>query len=90
MEAEQPTIQKHVCGICLDEWLSEQEYLDHTCKTGFKPTDPEQMGEGFATIQEAALARGEERKTEEVHPAELAVAEPEVKQVVTQEAPIEK
>lgn len=49
------------CGQCENQYTSE-EYLDHTCeKTGFKPTEPEHLGERFAKVSEAALKRGEKR-----------------------------
>lgn len=68
--------QKHICGVCSDEWLTEEEYLAHVCPgTGFAPTEPEHQGPEFLAVQEAALARGEERREEEVHPAEAASTE---------------
>lgn len=67
--AAEPT--SHVCGQCNIAFDSEQGYLDHTCAaTGFTPTDPQHLGEDFALVQEEALARGEARKDEEIHPSE--------------------
>lgn len=67
---------KHVCGRCGDEWLTEQEYLEHVCpETNVTPQDPEHQGPEFAAVQAAAVARGAERVGEEVHPAEAAQAE---------------
>jgi hypothetical protein len=54
-------IDKHVCGTCHDEFLSEDEYLDHVCPvTGFTPRDPDHHGPEFANVQKAALERGME------------------------------
>ena len=54
---------KEVCSKCEVGFATEQEYLDHVCpKTGFKPTQPEHLGEQFKKISEAALKRGEDRK----------------------------
>lgn len=58
--------QKHICGKCGEQFDSEEEYCNHECKeTGFKPTDIEHQGEEFKAVSEAALKRGEERKSEE-------------------------
>jgi DNA-directed RNA polymerase subunit RPC12/RpoP len=55
--------QKHICGKCGQEFTAEEEYLEHTCsETGFTPQEPENLGEEFKTISEAALKRGEARK----------------------------
>lgn len=55
--------KNHVCGQCGEGFDTEKQYLEHKCaKTGFKPTEPENLGEGFAKISEAAIKRGEERK----------------------------
>jgi len=54
----EPAVQKHVCGVCNDEWLTEEEYLNHTCTTGFTPAQPEHLGPEFAEVQKAALERG--------------------------------
>lgn len=52
-------VQKHVCGRCNDEWLTEAEYLAHNCTaTGFNPTQAEHLGPEFAEVQKAALQRG--------------------------------
>ena len=57
--------QIHKCGKCGGEFATDQEYLDHECpETGFKPTDPENLGEEFKAVQEAALKRGAEKKEE--------------------------
>lgn len=53
------TTIKHICGRCSDEWLTEQEYLAHTCPTtGFNPTEPDHQGPEFVEVQKAALSRG--------------------------------
>lgn len=55
---------KHICGVCNDEWLTEAEYLNHTCSTGFTPAQPEHLINSttpdFAEISQAAVARGAE------------------------------
>ncbi len=58
--------QQHVCGQCKNVFVSEEAYCEHKCEsTGFSPTEPEHHGERFEKIQEAAIARGEERKEKE-------------------------
>ena len=53
---------QHICGQCQKGFETEKKYLEHNCDvTGFKPTDPRHLGEGFAKISEAALKRGNER-----------------------------
>lgn len=48
------------------EFSSEESYVAHECEaTGVTPADPEHQGPEFVAIQEAALARGEERKAAE-------------------------
>lgn len=52
-----PVVQR--CGVCNDEWLTEQEYLNHVCpQTGFTPQQSEHLGPEFTAIQAAALQRG--------------------------------
>lgn len=56
-QEEQPEV--HVCGQCEAKFDTAEQYLDHTCnRTGFQPTDPRHLGEDFAKVSEAALARG--------------------------------
>ncbi len=56
----------HVCGQCRKEFETEEQYLEHTCeKTGFNPTQPENLGEEFALISKAAIDRGAARKIDE-------------------------
>ncbi|MFZ3032252.1 MAG: hypothetical protein WA082_04405 [Candidatus Moraniibacteriota bacterium] len=58
--------QIHKCGKCDLEFSSEESYVAHECEaTGVTPADPEHQGPEFVAIQEAALARGEERKAAE-------------------------
>jgi hypothetical protein len=58
--------QKHVCGQCLDEWLSENEYLSHICPIlGVAPTEADAMGPDALAIQKAALERGLEHIDDE-------------------------
>jgi predicted nucleic acid-binding Zn-ribbon protein len=59
----------HICSPCGGEFATEQEYLDHVCpKSGVTPKDPENLGEEFKAISEAALKRGEERKIASAKP----------------------
>lgn len=57
------------CGQCGFKG-GGQEYLEHICSTGFKPTQIEHQdaltGGQFSKISEAALKRGADRKTEAV------------------------
>lgn len=49
----------HKCAACNQEFSTEDQYLDHVCpSTGFTPRDPENLGEDFKAISEAALERG--------------------------------
>jgi uncharacterized C2H2 Zn-finger protein len=50
------------CCKCNREFKNESEYLKHTCNSGFKPTDPKNMGKNYLEIQKAALKRGAETK----------------------------
>ncbi|GEM_PF-6624022 len=51
-------MSKEICGKCLKEFGSHQEYLDHTCEvTGFTPKDPEHQGKDFLLVQKGALKR---------------------------------
>lgn len=56
-------ITKHVCGVCNDEWLTEDEYNNHVCpNTNATPQQAEHLIKSttpeFAAISEAALQRG--------------------------------
>lgn len=69
---------KHICGICNDEWLTEQEYLEHICPTTqAQPTDPQHLINSttpdFAAISEAAVARG----ADSVPTTEPTISEPD-------------
>lgn len=57
------TPDRHICGVCNDEWLTEEEYLAHTCPgTNFTPTDPQHLVNSttpdFIEVSGAALQRG--------------------------------
>jgi hypothetical protein len=68
------TTQKHICGLCHDEWLTEAEYIAHVCPaTNTTPADPAHLGGDFLEIQKAALERGKERlqATPEADPTQL-------------------
>lgn len=58
--------QVHKCGTCDKEFSDEQKYLDHTCKTNYKPTEVEHLdatsGGNFSKQSAAARKRGEARK----------------------------
>ncbi len=66
MEAQPETPQtaeRHVCGVCGDEWLTEQEYNFHECpKTGVTPTSPDHLIRSttpeFAEVSQSAQERG--------------------------------
>lgn len=52
----------HICGLCKEQFKTDEEYVGHTCKeTGVTPADPEHQGPEFAAISEAALKRGADR-----------------------------
>lgn len=55
-----PNMEK--CGVCKKEFANEADYLAHVCESGFKPTDPQNMGADYLEIQKAALQRGESKK----------------------------
>lgn len=61
-------MSKHICGVCAEEFDTEEQYCDHSCSTGFTPKEIEHqdaLTDGqFSKISESALARGEERKEE--------------------------
>lgn len=50
------------CGVCGLECSNTEEYLNHKCTTGFKPTDVEHLdatsGGRFSLQAEKAKARG--------------------------------
>lgn len=53
------TPEVHACGQCGEKFKTEDGYLNHTCaKSGVKPSNPKNLGEGFKKVQAAALARG--------------------------------
>jgi hypothetical protein len=76
-------VSKHVCGQCNDEWLTDAEYLAHTCpKSGFAPTAPENLGAEFIDIQRSALERGLETiKADGADPIQVAVQEEAIQQL---------
>ena len=57
---------QHICGTCNKEFAAEQAYLNHVCKTGFKPSQIEHQDAltngRFSKQAEAALKRGAEKK----------------------------
>jgi hypothetical protein len=78
MENTEPTRQ--VCGVCHDEWLTEAEYLNHTCPvSGFTPEQPEHLiattTPDFAQIQEAAVERGNSDESVPAQPVAPPVTE---------------
>jgi hypothetical protein len=73
-------VQKHICGRCNDEWLTEAEYVAHVCPaTNVTPADPAHLGADFLEIQKAALERGKDRLEEPaaIERQEAAIAEVE-------------
>jgi len=54
------------CGACKKVFLSDKEYLKHTCITGFTPTDVEHFdklsGGRFSKVSASAIKRGEAKK----------------------------
>lgn len=55
-----------ICGQCTKEFPSEQAYLNHSCITGYKPTEIEHLGENFVLQSKEALKRtGSLTKTRE-------------------------
>ena len=47
---------------------SEENYLSHTCeKSGYQPTEPENLGEEFEAISNAAIARGNEKSRQKMN-----------------------
>lgn len=54
-----------ICRICKKEFKTGEEYLNHTCSTGFKPTQIEHaiaIDPNYKAISDAALKRGQEKK----------------------------
>lgn len=54
--------QLHICGKCNKKFGSDQDYIDHVCRDNYTPADPEHLGEAFATVSAAAVARGNKQK----------------------------
>lgn len=53
-----------ICSICKEEFDTVEDYLDHTCSTGFKPTEFEhqvKLDPNYPDISASAIKRGEER-----------------------------
>lgn len=60
-------MEKHICGPCLAEFNTIENYRNHTCGVSSeKPTNPNHLVKtttpNFKLISEAALARGNKRK----------------------------
>jgi len=50
-----------ICSICKKEFKTTEEYLEHICSTGFKPTNIKhqiKLDPNYKKISESALARG--------------------------------
>lgn len=65
MEAAEVNKQLHVCGHCEGKFTDEPAYLNHTCSTGFAPTDEKHMetlDPNFAKVSKAAQLRGAGRR----------------------------
>lgn len=59
----------HNCGVCLAEFATVEEYLQHSCSTSFTPTEiahQDALTSGQFSMQAAeALKRGAARIVEE-------------------------
>lgn len=54
-----------VCSVCNLVFETDEEYLDHTCTTGFKPSQFEHqvaLNPQYAVISQGALERGNANK----------------------------
>jgi hypothetical protein len=54
-----------ICSICEKTFTDTDEYLTHTCTTGFKPNQFEHqvaIDPRFELISQSALERGEAKK----------------------------
>lgn len=61
MENQAP--DKHICGLCHDEWLTEDEYNNHVCPSSGQPANTIEhlvatTTPDFEAISQAALERG--------------------------------
>ena len=60
--------QLHKCSTCEAEFGTEEEYCNHTCNTGFNPTEvahQDALTDGqFSMQSQEAIKRGEERLAE--------------------------
>ncbi len=83
-------MSQHICGTCTKEFATEQEYLDHTCTTGFNPKQAEHLGADFVAVSERAVARGAKRKELEASGATPEVAQVEAKKYVAETMPVVK
>jgi hypothetical protein len=81
------TAEKHRCGVCNDEWLTEGEYNAHVCpQTQHTPQEAEHLiastDPGFADVQKAALERGlESIQAQGATPEQVAVQEEAIQQL---------
>lgn len=83
-------MSQHICGTCTKEFATEQEYLDHTCTTGFTPKQPDHLGSDFKAVSERAVARGAKRKELEATGMAPDVAQAEAKKHVSATMPVIK
>lgn len=90
------TPDRHICGVCNDEWLTEEEYLAHTCPgTNFTPTDPQHLVNSttpdFIEVSGAALQRGLETAQASGDEAQVAKNQDAIAQLTdeTPAAPVE-
>ncbi len=56
-------VNKHICGVCNDEFLTEPEYTGHVCPTtGHNPSQAEHLVKSttpdFLEVQRGALQNG--------------------------------
>ena len=54
-----------ICSVCDKRFVNTSDYLDHLCKTGFKPTEMKhqiRLDHNYAKISESAVKRGNNKQ----------------------------
>ena len=74
-----------ICSVCNGQFENVEAYCNHTCTTGFTPTQPEHLGSEFALISQTAIARGEKRQELEAEGKTPEEAQAIAAQVVAEE-----
>jgi len=52
-----------ICSICKEEFATTEEYLNHTCSTGFKPSEfahQVALDPNYEAVSASALERGKQ------------------------------